>query len=342
MKSQMTGRERVLAAIHHEVPDRVPVGEGLIDDAVRKAMHPGASLLEFLELIDLDLVIAYRGRKYESLEGEQLRDEWGVVFRRSGEHNPHPLHGPLGSEADLEDYRPPDPTASYMFDDLRRAVARFANRRAVGYQMLDVFTIPCFLRGMENFLIDMIERPEFAHRLVDMVEKFQLRLLEGAIREGAEIIQCGCDYAHKTNTLVSPAQFAEFFQPALTRMVERTHELGGWFLKHTDGNIWPILEQLVATGTDILNPFEPDAGMDIGEVKAKYGHRVCLMGNIDCGYLLSQGSEAEVVEAVGECIRVAAPGGGFILSSSNSIHSGVKPENYRAMLRAARELGVYG
>jgi uroporphyrinogen decarboxylase len=337
----MNGRERVMAAIELRIPDRVPLGESLIDDGIRRALYPDASLLDFLELIDRDLVVAYRGRRYETLSDGLLRDEWGVLFKKSGEHNPHPLAGPLRAEADLDDCCPTDSIAAYMLDNLRAIVARFKGQRAIGFQMLDVFTIPCFLRGMETFLMDMIDRPEFARRLIDLVTEYQLKLLEGAIREGADIIQCGCDYAHKTNTLMSPAQFEEFIQPNLTRIVERTHELGARFMKHTDGHIWPILEQLVATGADILQPFEPNAGMDIGEVKRHYGRRVCLMGNIDCSFILSQAGPDEVVEAVRACLAAAAPGGGFILSSSNSIHSGVKPENYLAMLLASRELGAY-
>jgi uroporphyrinogen decarboxylase len=81
--------------------------------------------------------------------------------------------------------------------------------------------------------------------------------------------------------------------------------------------------------------------MDIGEVKAKYGDRLCILGNIDCTYLLPFGSEEEVAEAVKETIRVAAPGGGYIISSSNSIHPGCKPENYIAMVGAARDYGAY-
>jgi uroporphyrinogen decarboxylase len=98
---------------------------------------------------------------------------------------------------------------------------------------------------------------------------------------------------------------------------------------------------IVDAGVDGVNPIEPAAGMDIGEVKQKYGHRVCLIGNIDCSCLLPEGSVEEVEAAVKECIRKAAPGGGYIISSSNSIHSSVKPENYLAMIQATRKYGRY-
>jgi uroporphyrinogen decarboxylase len=98
---------------------------------------------------------------------------------------------------------------------------------------------------------------------------------------------------------------------------------------------------IVDTRIDALNPMEPVAGMDIGRVKQKYGKRVCLIGNIDCGYILSEASTEEVVAAVRECILKASPGGGHIVSSSNAIHSSVKPENYRTMVEATKKYGNY-
>jgi len=146
---------------------------------------------------------------------------------------------------------------------------------------------------------------------------------------------------HNFAPLMSPAHFAEFIAPRLRRMVEVVHEEGALCIKHTDGNLWPILEMIVDAGPDAINPLEPVAGMDIGQVKKQYGARACLVGNIDCGELLSHGTVEQVEEAVRQCIAAAAPGGGFMLSSSNSIHSSVRPENYLAMVRAGQRYGKY-
>jgi uroporphyrinogen decarboxylase len=97
----------------------------------------------------------------------------------------------------------------------------------------------------------------------------------------------------------------------------------------------------VDCGIDCIDPIDPNGGMDIQQVKQDYGGRVCVKGNINCETTLVSGSEEEVVQEVKDCLRKAAYGGGHILSSSNSIHSGVKPENYRAMLRALRQHGTY-
>jgi uroporphyrinogen decarboxylase len=101
------------------------------------------------------------------------------------------------------------------------------------------------------------------------------------------------------------------------------------------------MDPLVDSDIDGLDPLEPVAGMDIGRVKREYGRRICLVGNVDCSYLLSFGTPDQVVEAVKETIAKGSPGGGHILASSNSIHPGVNPQNYLAMIKAARKYGRY-
>jgi uroporphyrinogen decarboxylase len=118
-------------------------------------------------------------------------------------------------------------------------------------------------------------------------------------------------------------------------------DLGLSVIKHTDGMIWPIIDMIVDSGIDCLDPIDPVAGMDLGEVKRKLGGRIALKGNVDCSHLMTLGAPQEVSAATRDALRIGAPGGGFILSSSNSIHSSVKPENYMAMLRTLKEHGAY-
>jgi len=98
---------------------------------------------------------------------------------------------------------------------------------------------------------------------------------------------------------------------------------------------------IVQSGIDAINPIQPDAGMDIGEVKRKYGKIICIAGNINCGDTLSRAPVEQVIREVKEAIRKAGPGGGYIMMSSNCLHSGVKPENYKAMVETTRTYGRY-
>jgi uroporphyrinogen decarboxylase len=103
----------------------------------------------------------------------------------------------------------------------------------------------------------------------------------------------------------------------------------------------PILDMIIESGVDALNPLEPVAGMDIGYIKEHYGDRIAIVGNIDCGHLLCEAPSEEVRQVTRETINIAAPGGGYCLASSNSIHSSVKPENFLAMVETLRECGEY-
>jgi uroporphyrinogen decarboxylase len=161
-----------------------------------------------------------------------------------------------------------------------------------------------------------------------------------AAEAGADVVVLEGDLSFNTNTLMSPDQYRRFLKPFHSEVVRSAHEQGLKIIKHSDGNLWPILDDLLEAGFDGIHPIQPQS-MDIKEVKAHLAGRAAVLGNIDCSFLLPFGSEQEVEETVRTTIRDAAPGGGYIISSSNSIHPGVKPENYIAMVKAARRYGAY-
>ena len=112
-------------------------------------------------------------------------------------------------------------------------------------------------------------------------------------------------------------------------------------IKHTDGNVLSLIDMVMDAPIDCYDPIEPAAGMELSYFKEKYGSQVCLKGNVDCAQTLTFGSVDDTVKETKECLRIGMPGYGYILSSSNSIHSSVKPENYKAMLDTLHEFGVY-
>jgi uroporphyrinogen decarboxylase len=344
---EMSSRERIVAALERKEPDRLPLLEWGVDPKVMKAIHPGLGFLDFMERIDLDAVGTNFTYDFKTTarvldEGRKIiRDKWGVIRSFTTELIAFPLEGPIKSEADLKAYTPPDPAAEGALGILPEVIARFKGKKAVFWNARDGFVNPSNLRGMENLLLDYVENPRFAHEVTELCADYEIALASRAVKAGADFVMFGDDYAYKTGPLMSPAHFREFIFPVLKRSTKAIHDAGGFVVKHTDGNIWPILDMIVESGVDAINPLEPVAGMDIGEVKAKYGRQVAVIGNIDCGDLLSRHSVEEVRRAVKECIRKASPGGGHILSSSNTIHSSVKPENFLAMIETARECGRY-
>jgi uroporphyrinogen decarboxylase len=220
-------------------------------------------------------------------------------------------------------------------------VKRYKGRRAIRFGHRAAFMWSAYLMDMDNLLANMLVEPETVHLLMDKVLETNIRLAVNAIRAGAEIVTLGDDYAHNHGPLMSPECFAEFVQPRLKRMVDAVHEEGALVVKHSDGNLYPILDAIVSTGVDCINPIEPLAGMDLKTVKQRVGDRVSLCGNIDCGQLLPHGTVQDVIAAVRKAVQDAGAGGGFLLASSNSIHSSCRPENYAAMVAAGLEYGRY-
>lgn len=148
------------------------------------------------------------------------------------------------------------------------------------------------------------------------------------------------DYCLNTGPFLSPAKFAEFVTPYLARLIKGYRDMRFYTIKHTDGNIMPILDQLVEANPHALHSIDPQAGVDIAEVKRLYGERVALIGNVNCG-LMDTGTDDEVRESIRYALRCGMPGGGYVFSTSNCIYTGMKLSRYEMMLDLWRREGNY-
>lgn len=338
----MNSQERVRAALLGEPLDRVPIVEFVIDPKVAMALVPTASdIADACDQLGLDSIansaIFLRVKEH----GDEYQDEWGVIYRTGPQVVSHPLQGPIRTKDDLSRWTPPDPDAPFRLNALKKNVRRYKGKRAIFFHHRAAFMWSAYLVGLDHLLELFYDDPAFVHELFTKVAAVNERIIRLAVRAGAEVVCLGDDYASNVGPLFSPQMFREFVLPYMKQMVDAVHDEGALVVKHSDGNIWPILADIVNADVDGLNPLEPCAGMDLAEVKATYGQKVCLIGNIDCGELLSHGTPEQVVAAVAEAIKVGAPGGRYMLSSSNSIHASVNPENYRVMIETGLRLGRY-
>lgn len=330
-----------MRALRREEPDRIPHFEWIIDRRVRDAICPGSSMEEFTVRMGLDAILTAPDYQREQIGPNRVRNEWGTILEYSAEEYGMPVGGPIRTLNDLEQYTAPDPHAAGRWASLDKLVRRYKGRLAIGVHLNDVLSIPRNLMGFEHLMAAFGEEPELVRGLVDLSVRTNLELAKEAAQRGADFVFTGDDYASTERPFVSPRMFGEFLAPQLRRVMTGFKELGLLVIKHTDGNILPILEMIVESGIDALDPIDPLAGMDIGAMKQSLGDRLALKGNVDCAHTLTNGTEKEVVEETIEVIRKAAARGGLILSSSNSIHSGVKPGNYLAMWNAIRTYGRY-
>jgi uroporphyrinogen decarboxylase len=339
---ELTSEERIMRVLQRQQPDRVPHFEWLVDRHVRKALCPQCrNSDEFAIAMGHDAIIVDPIYRKERISDKRWLSEWGYVTQDTAEEHGIEVESPIKTMADFERYTPPDPHAPGRFAAVDAAVEKYKGYKAVIVHLNDVFSLPRYLMSMQELLMAIVTAPDLVKGLVEMSVTINLELAKEVAARGAKIVYTGDDFAYNKGPLMSPKHFREFFYPGLCRVVQGFKELGLYVIKHTDGNIWPIMDMLIDSGIDCLDPIDPQAGMDLAEVKAKFGDRVALKGNVDCAELMTFGTPEAVVEATKEALRQGMPGGGYILSSSNSIHSAVKPENYAALVQTWRAYGRY-
>ncbi|MBN1857573.1 MAG: hypothetical protein JW846_11570 [Dehalococcoidia bacterium] len=343
--TQMTGLERMMTTLQLKEPDIVPHFETSHHKLVREGILPGASYEDFLEYIDVDAVAVVdkiSTWKYEPIDSKTKRDQWGGISLFTREDIGHPLKPAIESEHDLDHYVPPNPDDDYHYEVMKERVARFKGRKAIIAHMTDVFDVAKeSLLGDVKYFTSMKRNPDLLDRVNEIVLTYYLRYIGNCIDLGADLVFVTGDWAMTNGPMASVEMTKRFIAPPFARIAEYCHSRGIPCMKHSDGNIWPLFDTIVEAGADAVHPIDPMGGMDMAEAKAKYGKKVCLMGNVSCAFSLVTGTPDEVRAETKEVIRKGGKGGGLICMSSNSIHSGVKPQNYQVMLETIREWGKY-
>lgn len=359
----MNSRERVLTALDNRQPDKVPILELGIDGAVairlaeilaresaadgegRDGFREGVRGLDLYCLLvaalGLDATCTAVSRGIENMGDGRCRDRFGTVYLFSEHGEPVSIDGPIKSPEDLEEFdmaamlEPGDLRSSkYVIDKLGEDKAHFVG-------ISDPFRMSWLLLGkMETLLMEYILNPQMVHGLARITTDYNKAAIDMIAETAAIGIIMNGDLAGEITTIMSPKHHRAYIKPYHKELVDYAHQKGLKVVKHSDGNLWPIIDDLLEVGFDGLHPIQPQC-MDIGEVKSYLGGRMCVVGNIDCRDLLVSGTEQEVEETVKETIEEAGPGGGYIISSSNSIHPNCIPENYFAMIQAAHRYGGY-
>ena len=171
------------------------------------------------------------------------------------------------------------------------------------------------------------------------------KAIQGAkeqIESGLLLIRGGLDdMAGKEGPYLAPRFYEKFIFPNLGKLARAIHRMGGKLFVHSDGDLRPILDGLVGSGIDALHSIDPSSNMSLKEVKENYGDRICIFGNVDCAWTLTWGNVEQVIQETKAAISTGAPGGGYVLSSSNVIHAHVPVENALAMVEAGHRYGRY-
>jgi uroporphyrinogen decarboxylase len=320
----------------------VPVFEWFVDASVARALTGSEDILDVVEHLDLDAVNVRPDYAKRHLDETTIVDEWQIARKLTGDVLPALAASPIGDVTQHRSFTLPDPAAPHRFATLEKAIRRCGDTRAVVLNLRDGFSDMRDLLGYEAALMAMLLEPEAFGELLDRVVDFNLEMARVARqRYGVEIVATTDDVANATGLLMRPATWFKSLAPNFRRIMQGYRDLGYLTIKHCDGNIDAVVDYWIDSGIDCLDPIDPAGGYTIGQMKARYGNRICLKGNVDCTTTLCDATPEQVAEEVRQCIEQGRAGGGLIISSSNTIHRGVKPENFLAMVEATRRYGRY-
>lgn len=348
--------ERVATALQCEQPDRVPLGEFLVDPPVKEAFlgrHVGNSLTRADDYdVAADVEFWYRaGYDYMHLAPNYLglfTGGWNVTEGDYSLYGDGPVQKAWMEEhrsiirtaADVESYPWPDPDEVDLRD-----LMQAANLLPMGMKLTSgtwgIFETTRALLGFEGVAYALYDQPGLVESVLERVGSFLFRLFERVL----ELPNLGAlwfadDLSSVDTYFVNPDWYRQHLFPWMRKYNEAAANKGLPLIYHCDGRIWEVLPDIVECGFAAIQPLEPKA-MDIVEVKRQYGSRLCLIGNIDLGGCLTMGTPEQVEAQVQQRICELAEGGGYMLGSSNSITSYVPLENYKAMIEAVFKWGWY-
>ncbi len=340
--------DRVVAALHHEEPDVVPVYESFSQAQARDLFFPDhdgmASTDRVLketrwwgrDIITVginapniirEVVVHEPGRNGYEI----IREAWGTITysrRIPGFHRV--IHSPVRWPDDLDHLDPPS------LDDYGPKIAEIAEEigayRKAGY-FVEAFHNGPFvmtwhrLRGMRTFLMDLVRDRPLAKKMVKFAMSRQLELTKAIIDEaGPDAIRLGNDMGINQSLFFPPRVYKEIFNPWERRLARAYHRRGVFVFHHCHGNVNLILKEMVATGIDAIDPLDPCDGMDLAQIKEKYGERITLRGGI-CK-LIGKYDQGEIRRHIGDRVRIGAPGGGFIIQSAGGLPHDMPRENF--------------
>jgi uroporphyrinogen decarboxylase len=337
----MNSRERVLAALERKPVDRVPFVETTIGLKIGEALlgHPRPTLTipalrsTIRNVEDEKALSRLLHRDNISLRitapifSAIVRGATGEVFAEEGL-----IHT---MDDFKKHFRLPDPDDETLYEPVRTYVKE-REEFAVIFSTRIAFLSAVMSIGFQTFMEAIYLDPELVDAVMTAYVKWSARVLERVCEIGVDVVKSTDDFAFHTGPFISPEAFR--------RWVVSYHQVAAQsisvpWIAHSDGDILPIVEDMLAMGIKGIHPIDPNC-MDIRAFKRQYGHRICILGNVDVN-TLAMGTPEATYEEVRDLIRDLAPGYGYIVSSGNSIPDYVVPENMLAFAKAVRDFGAY-
>jgi uroporphyrinogen decarboxylase len=375
----MNHRERVLAALDHVEPDKVPMDLGgtLASTVVGPAyanlrMELQLSERDTLEAtkyasladideevraaLDVDIIHAPRafgsGKRLRNISESTFMDEWGVLWHRPEEGHYYVERPPFADEASpraVEEHQWPEPKNLVDVEGLADKIEQIRSETdyAVTLELRGrTLSLGQFLRGFGNWMMDLASNGEFVDALMERTTQLQLEANEIILREAGslvDIVYTADDLGGQNGPLVSPETVKRYFNPHYRRLWGHIREnTSAKLLHHCCGSIYPFISSFVEFGVQALNPIQVSArDMDPGKLKADFGADLTFWGGVDTRDVMPRGTLADVRNEVAKRIKQMGPGGGYVLAAVHNIQPDVPPANIVELYHAGREFGEY-
>ena len=265
----------------------------------------------------------------EQIGPDTYRDDWGVIWRREpGDDIGVVVEAPL-KEPSLAGFELPTPAPRAKH--LEALCARNPEHFRLVSMSSPIFQRAWFLRGFENFLMDLAAEEDFVFALIDMVMEYTTRVVTEAISYDIDGFFFFDDWGQQEGLLISPDMWRKFIKPGMTKLFQMVKDRGLFLFFHSCGDVSALIPELIDMGLDALNPFQPEV-LDVYAIKREYGDRLSFYGGIGTQELLPHGTADEVRADVREKIRLLGEGGGYLLAPAHAVQADVPVENVMAMV----------
>ena len=329
----MNNRQRVLTALNHKQPDKIPYNVCFTKVAHAK-MVEYYSDPDFVSKLGNCFTVSLPvpgGIQYRQIAPDLWEDEFGVHWDRTIDKDIGNVCNRLVTPDNIDEFEFPNPDDPTRYDFIEKTIN--ANKdtllvAAIGFSLFErVWT----LAGMENVLMAMVANKDFVHRLLDRILDFNLRIIEKTCAFDIDVFFTGDDWGQQKGLIMGPDLWREFIKPRIKKMYQLVKSKGKFVMIHCCGKVDGIFPDLIDCGLDIFNPFQPEV-MDVFEVKKKYGRQLSFYGGISTQKTLPFGTVEQVKDEVKRLLDVVGENGGYIASPAHDTPPDAKPENIAAMI----------
>jgi len=352
-------------ALNHEKPDRCPMYISFTPEFVSRLRedmkmradmaynpHGGGNPYDLEMALDQDMLLtsigwanSYYANDTYNPGGNGYTDEWGVYWKNVPYSTPFgdgfytEIAGhPLSEDDAIDSYQPPDPTRPELYQEAERVLKDHKDEYwIVGVTVTTIFETAWALRGMEKLMMDFITDPDLAERILQIPYQYHLTAAKKLVEMGVDMIWTGDDFGAQNTMVISPKVWRKFFKPKMSNFIASLKEINPdvKVAYHSDGNVYPIIPDLIEIGLDVLNPIQP-ASMDPAQIKKDFGNSLCFWGTIDEQHTLPFGSPADVEAEVQKRLLTIGENGGLIIGPTHHVQLDTPMENFWAMVNTIK------